>query len=237
MLLFPAIDLLEGKCVRLRKGDYAEQTHYSYDPIAIAQDFEAQGATWLHVVDLEGARSGEPAHLETVQQICKATNLNVELGGGLRTDEAIDQALQAGVKRAILGTRLVGNFLHAEAVFAKHGEQIVVGLDLRYGRVAIHGWTDTAGLEGIAFAQTLEEIGAKRFIVTDIETDGMLTGPNLKMLNTFASKLQSPVIASGGVSSLEDLRALAMTKVEGVIVGKALYEQRFTVQEALSALA
>ncbi len=234
MTIYPAIDLLGGKCVRLRRGDYADSTEYSNDPVSIAQGFQDEGAEWLHVVDLDGAKSGEPQHLETIRRICTQTSLRVQLGGGLRTDESIDRALEAGVQRAVLGTRLVGNFLHAQGIFERYGDKVAVGLDLRDGCVAIHGWTETAGLAGIDFAKTLFEIGACRFIVTDVATDGMLEGPNIELLEVFIKTLETPIIASGGISGLADLDRVRALGVEGVIVGKALYEGNFTLAAALS---
>lgn len=236
MILLPAIDLLGGHCVRLRQGDYAQRTDYSADPVEVAKSFEDQGATWLHVVDLDGAKSGSPVHLQVIGQIREKTALRIEFGGGLRSDESIDLALSAGSERVVLGTRLVGDAHLAAALFAKYGDQIVAGLDLKDGRVAIEGWTERSENSGIEFARELATTGARRFIVTDVATDGMLRGPNLPLLRQMVEAAQRPVIASGGVSSLDDLRAIAKTGAEGVIVGRALYDSRFTVAEALVAL-
>jgi len=237
MLILPAIDILNGACVRLVQGDFARATEYSADPVEVARQFARDGARWLHVVDLDGARTGNPVHLEIIQKITTATSLNVELGGGITSRDALLAALDAGVKRVILGSALVKDRAFAEWALQR-GDQVVCGLDARDGKVAVSGWLEGSDEEVIPFAQKLTELGARRFIVTDIATDGALKGPNLELMQAFAMQVSGALIASGGVSNLEDLSALRRISppIEGVIVGKALYEGRFTMKDALGLM-
>lgn len=238
MLILPAIDLRGGRCVRLYQGDYSQETAYSDDPVDVARGFEAEGASWLHVVDLDGARSGTSQHLEVLRSIKDRTGLQIEYGGGVRTLEAAHLALSAGASRVVLGSVLVKDPSEGSRVLAELGEQAVAMLDARAGNVAIEGWTTTAGPSIVAMAASVCKAGARRIAVTDIERDGTLGGPNLELLAEVLSASSVPVIASGGVSSLEDLAALAALPagpLEGVIVGKALYEGRFTLRQAIQA--
>lgn len=239
MLIIPAIDLIDGKCVRLRQGDYAEVTEYGQDPLELAKSFAEQGATWLHLVDLDGAKGGKPQaqNLQVLRQIHdEQLGLQVEYGGGVRTEIDLTMTLAAGANRVVLGSMLTKSPELARECF-KLGDAVVAGIDARNGRVAVQGWTEDSELDALALALEFEAAGARRFIVTDIATDGMLQGPNIEMLTQFAQGLKGGVIASGGVSSLDDLRAIdTIGNIEGAIVGKAIYESRFTVGQAIQAV-
>lgn len=240
MLILPAIDLIGGRTVRLTQGDYARVTDYDLDPVEVAKGFEREGATWLHVVDLDGAKAGAPVNLDVVRRIHAATGLQIEFGGGLRDLASVQSALSAGVARAVVGSRLAQDLDFARQAFDRFGERLVAGIDTRDGMVATHGWLETGSLGGVDLARRLVELGCRRIITTDIATDGAFTGPNLAWLTEMASAVPVPVIASGGVATLADfeaLQALPAPGVEGVIVGKALYEERFTLSEALAALS
>lgn len=239
MLILPAIDIRGGKCVRLVQGDYAQETVYDDDPVAVAQGFVEQGAEWIHIVDLDGAKAGKPVNLDIVERIVKQTSAKVELGGGIRSLESANQVLNRGIARVIFGSRLVSNRAESADLFLELGERAVAGIDARNGKVSVTGWTEDSELDALDLAKELEEAGAKRFIVTDIATDGMLSGPNLQMLAEFSGALTGHVIASGGVSSLEDLKSINAIQppVEGAIVGKAIYERRLTVQQAIEAVS
>lgn len=237
MLILPAIDIRGGKCVRLVQGDYAQETVYGEDPLAVAQGFVEQGAEWIHIVDLDGAKAGQPVNLNIVERIAKETSAKVELGGGIRMLETAIQVLNRGIARVIFGSRLVSNRSESADLFQALGDRAVAGIDARNGKVSVVGWTEDSELGALDLAKELEEAGARRFIVTDIATDGMLAGPNLQMLAEFSGNLRGHVIASGGVSSLDDLKSIKAIQppVEGAIVGKAIYEGRLTVQQAIQA--
>lgn len=235
MLILPAIDLIEGRCVRLVQGDYEKQTTYSDDPVEVAARFESQGATWLHLVDLDGAKAGSPVNLEVAKRIVAETSLKVEFGGGIKTEASLHQVLEAGVTRAILGSALVKDKSFTKSAL-KLGDRVVCGLDARDRKIAITGWLETSEDDVIEFGRWLEGEGAVRFILTDIARDGMLNGPNLVLLRDFLGAVSVPVIQSGGISGphdILDLASLDLPQPEGVIVGKALYEGRLTVAEAI----
>ena len=234
MLILPAIDLYEGKAVRLLRGDYAQMTVYSGRPVDVARGFEEQGATWLHVVDLEGARSGTAANVETILAIERATGLRCEVGGGVRSLEAIERYLGAGVDRVILGTAAATDEALLTEALGRFGERIAVGVDVRDGQVAVKGWTESAGLDAMAFCSHLRDVGTRTLICTDISRDGAMMGTNVALYRALRG-LGPDVIASGGVSSLDDVRALAGLGLRGAIVGKALYAGAFTVADAISA--
>lgn len=239
MLILPAIDLRGGKCVRLFQGDYERETAYSEDPVAVAMAFEAQGAQWLHVVDLDGARGGTSHHLSILAHLREQTGLRIEFGGGIRTQESAHSALDSGADRVIIGSALVNDPEGAARMLAELGERAVAMIDGRAGKVATEGWTDAPGPSIVSLVRWVCEAGARRIAVTDIERDGTLKGPNLELLGEVLQASRVPVIASGGVSSLADLQALAtlpITNLEGVIVGKALYEGRFTLSQAIEML-
>ena len=223
MYIYPAIDLYDGKAVRLYKGDYAQMTVYSENPAEVARDFAAAGASHIHLVDLEGAKKGSPANLETISKIIEAANLFVEVGGGIRSLETVEQYLAIGVDRVILGTAAVTDPEFLEAALARYGEKIAVGVDLKDGYVAIKGWTETSGLTAEAFFAKMEALGVKTVICTDISRDGAMKGTNRELYRELSGKFAIDLIASGGVSTLEDVQALAEMNLHGAIIGKAYY--------------
>ena len=235
MLIFPAIDLYEGRAVRLYKGDYAKMTVYSEDPAAVARDFAAQGVRQMHTVDLEGARDGGTPNLGIIERIAKETGLFVECGGGLRDMAAIDRAFAAGVGRVILGTAAVSDErLLAESV-QKYGEKIAVGADLRDGRVAIKGWREDSGLTAEDFLRKVEALGVRTAICTDISRDGAMRGANAELYERLQREFGLELIASGGVSSLEDVARLRALGLYGAIIGKAYYTGDISLREAVEA--
>ena len=223
MVIYPAIDLVDGKAVRLFKGDYAQMTVYSDDPVAVAKDFQSAGATHIHLVDLEGAKSGVPENLSTIQKILDQTDLFVEVGGGIRNMATVDIYLNAGVDRVILGTAAVTDPEFLEAALEKYGEKIAVGVDLKDGFVAIRGWTETSALTAEEFFGKMQRLGVKTVICTDISRDGAMKGTNRELYKALSEKYSIDLIASGGVSSLEDVQALAAMGLHGAIIGKAYY--------------
>ena len=235
MLIFPAIDLYEGRAVRLYKGDYAKMTVYSEDPAAVARDFAAQGVRQMHTVDLEGARDGGTPNLGIIERIAKETGLFVECGGGLRDMAAIDRAFAAGVGRVILGTAAVSDErLLAEAV-QKYGEKIAVGADLRDGRVAIKGWREDSGLTAEDFLRKVEALGVRTVICTDISRDGAMRGANAELYERLQREFGLDLIASGGVSGMEDVRRLRALGLYGAIIGKAYYTGDIALRDAVEA--
>ena len=233
MILYPAIDLYEGKAVRLYKGDYAEMTVYSDNPIEIARDFEASGATHIHMVDLEGAKSGTTPNFDTVTYIKNNTDLFVEIGGGVRTMEVIDRYIGAGVDRVILGTAAVTSEGFVESAVAKYGDKIAVGIDIKDGFVAIKGWTEKSELDAFAFAEKMQKIGVKTLICTDISKDGAMQGTNHELYRDLSEKFSMQIIASGGVSSIEDVKKLRERDLYGAIIGKAYYTGAIDLKEAV----
>lgn len=223
MLIYPAIDLYGGKAVRLLKGDYAQMTVYSDSPVQVASAFRAAGATHIHLVDLEGAKTGRPAHLDTIQSIVNATGLFAEVGGGIRSMETIKAYLSIGVRRVILGTAAVTEPAFLEAALNAYGEQIAVGVDIRDGFVAIKGWTETSALTAEAFFARMQALGVKTVICTDISRDGAMKGANRELYRALSRAYAVDLIASGGVSSMEDVEALARMRLHGAIIGKAYY--------------
>lgn len=237
MILFPAIDLHGGRCVRLLQGRFEDATTYSDDPVAMARRWVDAGAEWLHVVDLDGAKAGSPQQLDAVARIVRASPVPVQVGGGYRELEQVQKALDLGIARVIFGSVAVARPDLAWDAFDRFGDRVVLGLDARGGKVAVHGWVDVSGLDACEFAQEMESAGAPRIIFTDIGRDGMLSGANVEATRRLAAAVSIPVIASGGVGRLEDLRDLARMGgrgVEGVIIGKALYSGAFTLEEALA---
>lgn len=233
MYIYPAIDLVDGKAVRLFKGDYAQMTVYSEDPVAVAKDFQAAGAKHIHLVDLEGAKSGKPENLATIQKILSQTDLFVEVGGGIRNLDTVATYLAIGVNRVILGTAAVKDPAFLEEALARYGERIAVGVDLKDGYVAIHGWTEKSDLTAEAFFARLEALGVKTVICTDISRDGAMRGTNLAMYRGLAASYHMDLIASGGVSSLEDVAALRKMNLHGAILGKAYYLGAVDLREAI----
>jgi phosphoribosylformimino-5-aminoimidazole carboxamide ribotide isomerase len=230
MLLLPAIDLMGGEVVRLRRGEATEKTVYSNDPPAFARKWEADGGDWLHLVDLDAAFTGESRNLESVRAICSAVNIPCELGGGMRNGSAIRAALDAGVSRVVIGTRASESLEFVREMCATFGgEKIAVGIDARGGKVAVKGWTETTQQDATELALAVQAAGAGTIIYTDIATDGMLQGPNFAELERLLGALDCQLVASGGVSSPDDVRRLAaMPGLYGAILGKALYDGHIT---------
>jgi phosphoribosylformimino-5-aminoimidazole carboxamide ribotide isomerase len=239
VILYPAIDILDGRAVRLAQGDYDRETPYDEDPVAAARRWEQEGARWLHVVDLDGAREGEPINLDHVRRIVAAVGIPIQLGGGLRDSKKVEEALSAGAERVVLGTAAARDPDVAEAIAAAHPERVVAAVDAREGKVTAEGWTAPAGIGPAELARTLSDRGLNRFVYTPVEVDGLMEGPDLDSLRTVAGATEAELIYSGGIGSLEDLRALAelgLKNLGGAIVGRALYERRFGVAEARDAL-
>ena len=235
MLIFPAIDLYEGHAVRLYKGDYSRMTVYSDDPLSVAEDFRQKGAGQIHLVDLEGARSGGTPNLGTVCRIKERTGLFCEVGGGIRSMEVADAYIGAGVDRVILGTAAVTNEDFAARAAEKYGDKIAVGIDVRDGKVAIRGWTETSELDAVEFCRRMKSLGITTFICTDISKDGAMRGANHDMYRAFSEVGGINLIASGGVSSLSDVRALAVAGLYGAIIGKAYYTGDIDLTGAIEA--
>ncbi len=233
MKLFPAIDLYAGQAVRLLKGDYAQMTVYHPDPVAVARDFAAAGAEYIHIVDLEGAKSGETPNLDTVLTIKNATGLFCEVGGGIRSMEVLDRYLSAGIDRVILGTAAVNDEVFLRAAVKQYGDRIAVGADVKDGYIAVKGWTETSALSLSDFCQRMQNIGVKTVICTDISRDGAMKGTNRALYRALSIEYSMDFIASGGVSSLEDIRALADMELYGAIIGKAYYTGAIDLKEAL----
>ena len=223
MIVLPAIDLYEKRAVRLYRGDYARMTIYSEDPPKLAGEFREAGAEWLHVVDLEGARRGGTPNFDMAAKLVRTSGLAVQLGGGIRDEETILRCLDAGVRRVILGTAAAGNLGFVADMVAKYGPAIAVGVDLRDGMVAVKGWTETTGLSGLDYCNSLGEIGVAAVVCTDIARDGAMAGANRALYAALMGACPMDFIASGGVSSLDDIRALKALGLCGAIVGKAYY--------------
>ena len=234
MKLYPAIDLRGGQAVRLYQGDYDRMTVYNADPVAQAQQFIDAGAKYLHVVDLDGAKDDTTANLQTIAAIAKLGGLKIEVGGGIRSEEVIKTYLDAGVFRVILGTAAVQNPAFLEEMVRKYGEKIAVGVDIKNGRVAIKGWTEVSEESCFAFCEKLQKIGVKTIICTDISKDGTLTGPNVEYTKLLTEKTGLDVIASGGVSCMDDLARLHDCGIKGAIIGKALYEKKISLPDAVA---
>jgi phosphoribosylformimino-5-aminoimidazole carboxamide ribotide isomerase len=238
MILYPAIDILEGKAVRLAQGEFDARTVYDADPAEAAKRWVQAGARVLHVVDLDGVRSGTPANLAHVRRIA-ALGVPVQVGGGLRSVEAVRDALAAGAARVVLGTAAYGDVDFLDETVAEHGDRVIVSVDTRAGRLAASGWTEQTEIPAEAVLERLGNRGVRRFVYSSIERDGMLSGPDLDEVQRVAGAVRGGFVYSGGVSSLDDLKALAALRqvnLTGVIVGKALYEGRFSVSEGQAAL-
>lgn len=235
MYIYPAIDLYGSKAVRLFKGDYAQMTVYSDDPVSVAKDFAAAGASHIHLVDLEGAKIGRPANLSTIAKIVETTGLFAEVGGGIRDMETVDSYLSIGVSRVILGTAAVKDPDFLKEALAKYDEKIAVGVDLKDGLVAIKGWTETSDLKAEDFFIQMQNLGIQTIICTDISRDGAMKGTNRELYRDLLAKFDIDLIASGGVSSMEDVKALAEMKLHGAIIGKAYYIGAVDLKEAVEA--
>jgi phosphoribosylformimino-5-aminoimidazole carboxamide ribotide isomerase len=239
MILLPAIDIVGGRAVRLDQGDYARRTDYYPDPVDAARRWVEEGASQLHIVDLDGARTGVPANLNSIYRIVEALEIPIELGGGLRSDGAVSDAFSAGAVRAILGTAAFKDRDFLERCISNYGEQIIVSVDAREGKVAAAGWLEQTNLSIDSAFEGLQDQGVTRFVYSSIENDGMMTGPDVEGVKRVDSLLDGGFVYSGGVGSLADLEALGdlgLAKLTGVIVGKALFEGRFTVEQGQAAL-
>ena len=234
MHIFPAIDLYGGAAVRLLKGDYQKMTVYNTDPLAVALDFEASGAEFLHMVDLEGAKDGTTPNLDVVRSIAQKTNLKVEIGGGIRSMETVDKYLSAGVYRVILGTAAVTDRPFLCAALEKYGDKIAVGADIKDGFVAIKGWLETSEISCEEFFADMQSLGVRTVICTDISKDGAMKGTNRALYRDLSSRFSVDIVASGGVSSMEDIAALCEMGLYGAIVGKAYYVGAIDLKEAIA---
>ena len=234
MLLFPAIDLYDHKVVRLLKGDYQKMTVYSEDPVATARGIEADGGRWLHLVDLEGAKDGTTPNFDVVAAICQETKLQVEIGGGIRSLEMIERYLNAGVARVILGTKAVTDEDFLRDAVRRWGDRIAVGVDAKDGKVAVKGWVEVLDVDMFDFLWKLRSIGVKTAIVTDISKDGAMKGTNLPLYERLSRLDGIDITASGGVSTLEDIRALRDMGLYGAILGKAMYNGAIKLKDALA---
>ena len=235
MIIFPAIDLFEGKAVRLFKGDYAQMTVYSNNPVDIAKDFVSCGATHMHIVDLEGAKKGTTPNFETVCRLKKESGLFCEVGGGIRSIEVIDRYICAGIDRVILGTAAVNDEEFVKEAVKKHGNKIAIGVDIKDGFVAVKGWTEKSNLNAFDFCLKMQNIGINTIICTDISKDGAMLGTNHELYKELSKKCNMQIIASGGVSSMNDVEKLAKRDLYGAIIGKAYYIGAIDLKEALEA--
>jgi phosphoribosylformimino-5-aminoimidazole carboxamide ribotide isomerase len=233
MLILPAIDLRGGQCVRLRQGDYSQETVFGHDAAAAARDWVKQGAQALHLVDLDGAREGRPVNVASIQAIVRAVNVPCQLGGGLRSEEQIEEVLSWGVRRVILGTRALKDAAWFEHIVRAFPEKIILGLDARNGMVATHGWLEVDQTPALEVARRYALLPLAALVYTDISKDGMLEGTNTEALAELASVVKTPLIASGGVTSLEDVKKLARLGVAGCIIGRALYEGCIDLRSAI----
>ena len=236
MVLFPAIDILSGKAVRLYKGDYNAVTVYSERPWEFAEDFVDKGCSAIHIVDLDGAKSGETVNIDTVKRIAAVKGLYSEIGGGIRNMETVSRYLEAGVDRVILGTAALNDPWFLKNALREYGDRIAVGVDLQDGKVAVKGWLETSNKDGLEFLKELEDLGVEGVIVTDISRDGAMKGTNLDLYGRIKEEVSLKVTASGGVSTIEDIVALKSMGLYGAIIGKAYYTGAIKLKEALEAL-
>jgi phosphoribosylformimino-5-aminoimidazole carboxamide ribotide isomerase len=235
MLVIPAVDIKGGKCVRLRQGRAEDVTVFSDDPVVAAVRWEKAGAKYLHVVDLDGAFEGTPANIKIVKRIIKAVDIRVEVGGGIREDAVVEEMLAVGADRVIIGTKAIESFDWVRRVVEKHPDRVAIGIDVKDGFVATRGWVEKSAVAPLDLLELFRGLRIGAWIYTDIQRDGVKTGPNIAATKLFAARTTVPVIASGGVSTLDDLRALAAAGFHGAIVGRALYDQAFTLAEAIAA--
>jgi phosphoribosylformimino-5-aminoimidazole carboxamide ribotide isomerase len=240
VILYPAIDIRGGQAVRLLRGDYERETAYDADPVDAAARWAGEGAEFLHVVDLDGAKAGEPRNLDAVARIAAAVDCPIQVGGGLRDAASVAAVLAAGAERVVIGTAALRDPEFLDRIVAEHGDRVVVSVDARGGKVSLSGWTEATEQDVAATVAELSERGVVRFLCTEIDVDGTMEGPATAELNRIAAATTAQIIASGGVGTLAHLRALAddaAANIEGAIVGKALYEQRFTVVEGRDTLS
>ena len=234
MRLYPAIDMIDGKCVRLVQGDYRKKTTFSEDPLAVALRWQEEGGDLIHLVELDGAKSGDMPNFDIVCRIASELQIPIEIGGGIRDMHAVEKYLEHGVERVILGTAAIKNPDFVKETVKEYGKRIVVGIDAKDGMVAISGWEEVSKVSALSLAKQMEQLGVATLIYTDIATDGMLKGPNFTAMQEMAEYVALDVVASGGVSSVKDLERLSKTGVEGAIIGKALYTGHIKLPEAVS---
>ena len=233
MNIFPAIDLVDSKAVRLFKGDYDQMTVYSDNPLEVARDFESKGAKFIHLVDLEGAKDGTTPNIETVQKIAKNTNLFTEIGGGIRNIQTVEKYLNSGVDRVILGTAAVKDEAFLKETIMKFGDKIAVGIDIKDGFVAIKGWTEKSEFEAFDFCERMQSLGVTTLICTDISKDGAMLGTNHELYQELSKRFDMQIIASGGVSTIDDVKKLAKLDIYGAIIGKAYYTKAIDIADAI----
>ena len=236
MKLFPAIDIKDKHVVRLSQGDFTRQKIYHNNPLEVAQKFQAAGSNWLHIVDLDGAKDGVSENIGITQEIIAKTDLKIQLGGGIRTAQAVKSWLDVGLHRVIIGSAAVGNLEFVKKLITEYDEKICIGVDAKNGNVATHGWLKDSGVDSFEFCQQLEEIGIQTIVYTDISKDGMMQGPNFGAYEKLVQETNLQIIASGGVSSLKDLERLSEIGLYGAILGRSLYEGAFTLREAMSSV-
>ncbi|MBQ4155745.1 MAG: 1-(5-phosphoribosyl)-5-[Clostridia bacterium] len=234
MNIFPAIDIIGGQAVRLKKGDYNQKTVYNSDPVSVAIGFKNQGAKYIHLVDLDGAKSGKTDNFNVVKSIVEKTGLKAEIGGGIRNIETVKKYLDCGVMRVIIGTAAITNPDFLSEALKLYGEKVAVGVDIKDGKVAIHGWTQTADFTCEEFIEMMQNKGVKTIICTDVSKDGMMSGTNLSLYKELSQKFNIDIVASGGVSSIDDVKALKEMNLYGAILGKALYTNSIDLAEAIS---
>lgn len=237
LVLYPAIDVRGGQCVRLSQGDYQQETIYEKNPMHAVERFVLNGAEWIHVVDLDGARSGELINLQVIAEMVKEAGIPIQVGGGVRDMDRVERLLDLGISRVIIGSAAIDDPKFVQQALEKYSKQIVIGIDARDGKVATHGWLETSTVSAEECARNMVELGAERFVFTDISRDGMLSGVNIEAVRALAQSCGKQVIASGGVRSLDDIVQLARYQkegVDGVIIGKALYSGAFDLPEALA---
>jgi phosphoribosylformimino-5-aminoimidazole carboxamide ribotide isomerase len=234
MEIIPAVDIKGGKCVRLYQGDYSQETVFSHDPVAVAINWQAQGAGRLHVVDLDGAASGKPRNIAVIQAVVREVNLPVQLGGGIRDEITVAKLLAMGINRVILGTAAVDNPEMVKRLCRKYGDAVIIGIDARDGHVATHGWQKGTDVTALELGRSMAGFGVRRIIYTDIKRDGTLTEPGFAAIDEMVKGVNLPIIAAGGISALDHLRKLKEVGVEGAIVGKAFYTGDINLREALA---
>ncbi len=233
MRIYPAIDIKDGKCVRLYKGRFSDVTVYGDDPVEMAKKWEKEGGEYLHVVDLDGALKGHGVNAQIITRICKNLNIPVQTGGGIRTMKDIEEKFSCGIARVIIGTSAVRDEEFIKRATDKYGDKIVVGIDAKNSMVAIEGWEEVSDFTAVDFAKKMVALGVGAFVYTDIATDGTLKGPNVKAMSEMASQINADVIASGGIGNIEHIKSLSPTGVEGVIIGRALYDKTVSLAEAI----
>lgn len=233
MIIYPAIDLFDSAAVRLYKGDYAQMTVYNDDPVSVARDFAKCGADHIHLVDLQGAKSGETENIDTIVKIKRETGLFCEIGGGVRNIDTIDKYAAAGLDRVILGTAAVTDERFVRSAVSNYGDLIAVGVDIKNGAVAIKGWTESSGIDAFDFCDKMQDIGVSTLIVTDISKDGALSGTNRELYRKLSDKYTMNIIASGGVSTIDDVAALSKLNIHGAIIGKAYYTGAIDLAQAI----